>query len=123
MSFFSYSYLLADRYIGVDLADQALEHIARTELVELGCSVSNHLLNRLGPAYRRSQLLEQVLADSFRISLCLGADILLDWTERFVELSFEDCGLEILSSRLHEWRVESTAYRQTQRTARSRLLK
>ena len=34
-------------YLGIDLADKALEYIARTKLVEGSCTISNHLLYAL----------------------------------------------------------------------------
>ena len=36
-------------YIGVNLANEALEYITRTELVEMCRSVNNHLLHALRP--------------------------------------------------------------------------
>lgn len=46
--------LLLSAYLGgtVNLAYQALKHLARTEFHEFGGSVGNHVLDSLGPAYR-----------------------------------------------------------------------
>ena len=44
--------LLANSYFGIDLADEVLEHITRTKLIELRCAVGNHQIDRLCPANR-----------------------------------------------------------------------
>ena len=77
-------------YSLVDTADHTLKSFARTTFCEVVCSVSDHVLYTLCPAYRACELCAAVLLDVGRDSMRLAVDVLLYRRSRRVDFGLLD---------------------------------
>lgn len=99
-------------YSLVDATDHTLKSFARTTFCEVVCSVSDHVLYTLCPAYRACELCDEVLLYVGRGSMWLAVNVLVYRTLRSVDFGLLDSCLKFVLCRLHEWRVESTTHLQ-----------
>ena len=94
-----------------DLGDESLEDFAWAGLDEGICTVSDHIDDGLGPSYRGCKLGQKVLLDLNRVDSRLGCHILINRTDRLSEGYTFDSFRKFLCCRLHQRRMEGTAYR------------
>ena len=99
-------------YSLVDATDHTLKSFARTTFCEVVCSVSDHVLYTLCPAYRACELCDEVLLDVGRVSMRLAVNVLVYRTLRSVDFGLLDSCFKLILGWLHEWRVESTTHLQ-----------
>ena len=127
----------------VNLLDQALQYGAGAAFSEFGSTVGNHVLYRLCPAYGSRELCHEVFLDFCRgnhvlyrlcpaygsrelchevfldfcrISVRQSVYVLVNRALRRVEVGGVDSSFQFYLSRIHQRRVESTAYLQWQGT-------
>lgn len=104
------------RYTAVDLLNKTLQYCARTTFRKVSGTIGNHVLYRLCPTYGSCQLSNEVLFDFGRISMGQSIYILINRTFRSMNVSSVDSSFQLYFGRIHEWRMESTAYLQRQST-------